>query len=235
MRRINEALFLTLLVLGSPLAYSQNQYSSCERADDGRPLCTDAATGKMAFVSEDAFKAYESSTSAEQRSAAPDSKPAPTSTQSENEAKANTLLALAAQLWYQQKLFKLRKNQYNFNVKYGAPPISSNHKKMIYTDIPNIIKALSNCSVEKANRPINEAIIEKYVMTSDEKTIVNLRKMDQLMESLGVDENSPAKVPLKKDLNEAPNTEMLLKAQLNAYERGLKYRTNRNWCAEAKW
>jgi hypothetical protein len=58
MRRINEALLLTLLVLGSPLAHSQNQYSSCERADDGRPICTDAATGKMVFVGEEAFKTY---------------------------------------------------------------------------------------------------------------------------------------------------------------------------------
>jgi hypothetical protein len=58
MRRINEALLLTLLVLGSPLARSQNQYSSCERADDGRPICTDAATGKMVFVGEEAFKTY---------------------------------------------------------------------------------------------------------------------------------------------------------------------------------
>lgn len=157
-----------------------------------------------------------------------------TSPASENEKIADGLLDVATSLWFTQKTEKLSHKQFDFNAKYGAPPISANHKKMVNTDIPNMIKEFSNCSIKKANRPINEAIIQKNFNTSVKERIHELRILDDTMKAMGIDENTPVKVPLKKNLNDAPDAEMQLRAQLNQIDKLFKISSNKNWCNDIK-
>ena len=52
---------------------------------------------------------------------------------------------------YQDKLFR---PQMEFNVKYGGPPVSANYKKIISTDIPNLMKQFSDCSIKAGGQKL---------------------------------------------------------------------------------
>ena len=150
-----------------------------------------------------------------------------------NKEKIETLKTLSALLWMDRDTFRLTERQFNFNVKYGAPPISANHKKLMSSEIPRIWKEFSDCSVKLGGSPFNEAAIKDYFFTSNNKDIAETRQMYKMMMSMGL-ENAPVRVPLKKDLNAAPNSEISSAQLINTFTNALGMRTNKNWCLDFK-
>jgi hypothetical protein len=67
---------------------------------------------------------------------------------SNDQEKAELLMQFATILWMDRYTFSIMENQLNFNVKYGGPPVTNNHKKMLNNDIPSLWKDWSTCSVK---------------------------------------------------------------------------------------
>ena len=150
-----------------------------------------------------------------------------------NKEKIETLKDLSAILWMDRETFRFSERQFNFNVKYGAPPISANHKNLMSSEIPRIWKEFSDCSVKLGGSPFNEAAIKNHFLTTNHKEISESRQIYKMSISAGV-ETAPVRVPLKKDLNDAPNSEMSSAQVINSFIKGLGMKTNKNWCLDFK-
>jgi hypothetical protein len=150
-----------------------------------------------------------------------------------NKEKIEILKKLSANLWLDRETFRWSERQFNFNVKYGAPPISANHKKLMSSEIPRMWKEFSDCSVKLGGSPFNEAEIKNYFLTTNDKDVSENRQLYKMGISAGV-ETAPVRVPLKKDLNDAPNSEMSSAQTINSLIKGLGMSTNKNWCLDFK-
>lgn len=150
-----------------------------------------------------------------------------------NQKKIETLNQLAASLWVEKYTYKLAERQWNYNTEYGAPPISANYKKMISSEIPSMLNDFSTCSVQLGGNKINEATAEQYIMTSSNPDVSGLRQIVMTAKNSGA-ESAPVRVPKKKDLNDAANSEMQLRSLLNRIYNASQMKTNKNWCATFK-
>jgi len=150
-----------------------------------------------------------------------------------NKEKIEILKKLSANLWLDRETFRWSERQFNFNVKYGAPPISANHKKLMSSEIPRMWKEFSDCSVKLGGSPFNEAEIKNYFLTTNDKDVSENRQLYKMGISAGV-ETAPVRVPLKKDLNDAPNSERSSAQTINSLIKGLGMSTNKNWCLDFK-
>ena len=131
---------------------------------------------------------------------------------------------------YQDKLFR---PQMEFNVKYGGPPVSANYKKIISTDIPNLMKQFSDCSIKAGGPKVDDDSILSWSQTSKSDGAKTLREFLSIMKMvLGGQTTIPVKVPeTRKDLNLAPNTENETRLMLELFNYAKSFaKSEKNWC-----
>lgn len=141
--------------------------------------------------------------------------------------KANTLLNYAGILYFNSKTYDMQKKQWDFNVKYGAPPVSENFTKLVKKDFPETYRIFGACSKRLGGQDINNETVEKYAKTSNDEQIVQMRKLMQFASEMG---EAPVRVPLRKDLNSAADAEIQMRAPLNLFDKVLNFRTDKDWC-----
>ena len=145
----------------------------------------------------------------------------------------DSMFGFAGALYLQKLYYSISLPQMNFNVKYGAPPVSANYKKLINTDTPNRIKQFSDCSIRGGGPKIDDNSVKLWIETSNDKTAKSLKNsMDFMSLTTGGTFNPPpTRVPqTRKDLNLAPDNENAARNLLSLYD--LDTKIGKNWCSE---
>ena len=123
--------------------------------------------------------------------------------------------------------FEARKAHWGFNVKYGAPPITKNHKDIIYSKIPKIQQKLSDCHQKLFGNKITKE--DAIASSGDVGALVYMQ--------LEMEKNLPLMAPTSMNmLNAAPTNEAAAKLMFldKIKEKDLQLDTNKNWCDRLK-
>lgn len=143
------------------------------------------------------------------------------------EQKIAILQELPLQFYSFTETFNLFKAQYDYNVRYGAPPVSANHIKMIKQEIPELYKALGQCSKKLGGSDINESTIEKNFQTNNSEAVSGARTMLAMAKMIGPTVKAPT---TQKHLNAAPQHEQSVRLALNNVYSLLKIKSEKDWC-----
>lgn len=143
------------------------------------------------------------------------------------EKEAFKFMDLGMSLYLAKVLYDSGKPQWDFNVRYGAPPVSANHIKMITKDIPDVLKSLSPCYKELTGMDLNFSTIKNYIDTSNTKNAKEQRGLIALIGTASV-----VKAPTtRKQLNDGPDNEILLQTLLAPLFKIInEQRKNKNFC-----
>ena len=142
------------------------------------------------------------------------------------------LLQMSAMAYYYSRMYAWGKPQWDFNVKYGAPQVSSNYTKMVKQEIPQLYKTLGQCSKKLGGSDLNESIVQKYYQTTDNESIAQMREMLAMFGGESALETAPVRVPkTRKDLDAAAESEQTLRMLgLDLIYKAFGIKTDKNWC-----
>lgn len=148
---------------------------------------------------------------------------------SKTKAIEDFLMGFSAQGQQWIDLFEALENQWKFNERFGAPPVTKNHRNMVYSRIPQLQQQLSACHTKIFGREITKADILQY--RQQDKAMAMVLATNDLVK------RSPPRVPQNtKALNSAPDNEMGI--QLAYFDVikdldskfNLRMGTDKNWC-----
>lgn len=139
------------------------------------------------------------------------------------------LFNMTQPLYLSVKTYERYREQWEFNTRFGAPPISKKHTRMVKQDVPAIYKAFSECSKKMGGPDITSATVEKYIMTSEDKDVVMTRKGLELLKIIEGEEKA-VRTPKRSELNDVVDKEQMLSQVISQYKGLLKYDTDKNWC-----
>lgn len=137
--------------------------------------------------------------------------------------KPNGLLWALLYNYVQVKIFDLKKNQWDYNVNFGAAPISRNHIKMVKQDFPQMLKSFHACSKQLGGNDLNLIVLENVLKTQNPSGIGGQLKILELT-------SGALNIPNRNNLNDASAHEFLLNKSISEYKNILNYDTNKNWC-----
>ncbi len=160
--------------------------------------------------------------------------------QRDNKAeRAELFLNFAALFYSYTKVYEWDKPHWDFYVQYGAPPVSANLKRMIRQEIPGLYKTFSACSKKLGGAEISESSVERFIETSNDKDVKDIKEMLDMMKRMGYD-TRPLKVPTREQLNNAADFEqqvslLALKPLYDFLDLAkIKIKTDKNWCETFK-
>ena len=141
-------------------------------------------------------------------------------------AQSEALVLASAHYKVYMGTYELLKPQLEFNEKYGAPPVSSAFKALITREMPSALKELSACHNKLIGKPITDDAMNKVIDT--DKTLEAMKFFRRIMQFAG----SPRVPKTSKDLDLAPNFEMMVKSAVAPIEQTMKIKSGANWCSD---
>lgn len=133
------------------------------------------------------------------------------------------LFRLAASLYTSRQTYLVMTPQWELNERWGAPPISQNMHRMHNEDYFILLKKLSKCSVKINGQEINDETIEKYIESSTDKDIKQMKAV------LNISKLRSPQVPKRKDdLNSMSNMDTGNKFML--FDPIHKITSKSDWC-----
>jgi hypothetical protein len=142
---------------------------------------------------------------------------------------ANLIMDLVGVNLYSMKMtFETGKPQWDFNTKFGAPPVSHNHIKYARQDIPAIWKKVSPCYKNLSGNDLNETAIKKFIAEGSTQNAKEMRELINLVQMASV-----VKAPkTNKELNGGPENELLLRNILGIFEKQLDALKRETYCED---
>ena len=123
--------------------------------------------------------------------------------------------------------YEFSKPQWEFNVRYGAPPISNKMKKRLEIEFPNTQKEINACH----KRLIGRAITAEEITRSIDEDNQN-NPMWAITRSLMKMGGGP-RVPQKRsELNAASDFEQMVAMKTAQLEQMLHMKSDKNWCSK---
>ena len=140
--------------------------------------------------------------------------------------KSRTLIHLSAmyQLWID--IYEFSKPQWEFNVRYGAPPISNKLKKRLESDFPNAQKEINTCHKRLIGRSITAEEITR-ARDEDQQSNPMWATTRSLMKMMGGGPRVPQK---QSELNAASDFEMTVNLSFTKLEEFLNT-SDKDWCS----
>jgi hypothetical protein len=131
-------------------------------------------------------------------------------------------------LYSMKMTFETGKPQWDFNTKFGAPPVSQNHIKYAQQDIPSIWKKASPCYKNLSGNDLNETTIKKFIAEGSTENAKAMRGLINLVQM-----GSVVKAPkTNKELNDGPENEQIMRNTLDTIQKGLDALKKQTYCED---